>query len=184
MTEIAMYMAEHNWVLRSGGANGADTAFETGAGEKKEIYLPFRRFNNNISPLFIPSILLDERAEILAKKVWNNRFTSNMVYVSWASLKDSTKKFMIRNMYQLCGRDLTTMSRVVICWTADGKSSGGTGQAIHGVEMMRRHQEGKLLKEKRPVPQVVNLYNTSSIEFIRDILRNNINPENVWNIWP
>jgi predicted Rossmann fold nucleotide-binding protein DprA/Smf involved in DNA uptake len=44
MTRIAMRMAELGWVLRSGGAKGADYAFEKGAGDKKEIYLPWRGF--------------------------------------------------------------------------------------------------------------------------------------------
>jgi len=49
MTKIAQRMSEKGFVLRSGGAKGADEAFENGAGEK-EIYLPWRGFRDNPSP--------------------------------------------------------------------------------------------------------------------------------------
>jgi len=47
------------------------------------------------------------------------------------------KKFIIRDTYQVLGRDLNTLSDFVICWTPDGArtdkertgKAGGTGQA-------------------------------------------------------
>jgi hypothetical protein len=50
MTRYANRLQELNWVLRSGGVNGADIAFEHGAVAKKEIFLPWSTFNSsNIS---------------------------------------------------------------------------------------------------------------------------------------
>jgi hypothetical protein len=45
---------------------------------------------------------------------------------------------MARNAMQVLGPDLDTPSKVVVCWTKNGKTSGGTGQALrislyHGV---------------------------------------------------
>lgn len=48
MYKFAQKMALHGAVLRSGGADGADTAFEWGCDKKqgmKEIYLPWNGFN-------------------------------------------------------------------------------------------------------------------------------------------
>ena len=53
-TNIAKYLATKDFTLRSGAANGADSAFEKGcdiSNGSKEIYLPWRGFNNSKSPL-------------------------------------------------------------------------------------------------------------------------------------
>jgi len=180
MTEIAMCMASYNWILRSGAADGADAAFEIGAKDKKEIFLPFKGFNGHKSFLVLGSPLLDARAEQLAEKVWTERNILGYTKCPWDNLKDTTRAFMIRNIHQVCGPDLITTSRVVICWTKDGLASGGTGQVLYAVEMMEKKQEGKLLEERKRVPQIINLYHSSSIDFIKEMLRNNTDPNNIW----
>jgi hypothetical protein len=50
MTRYAKRLQELGWVLRSGGAHGADTAFEHGAGDMKEIFLPWPNFNTPGKP--------------------------------------------------------------------------------------------------------------------------------------
>ena len=56
MRVIGESLAWAGFTLRSGGAGGADRAFEEGArrvfGTRLEIYLPWRRFNDNPSPLY------------------------------------------------------------------------------------------------------------------------------------
>jgi len=37
---------------------------------------------------------------------------------------------MIRNSHQIFGWDMLKESDFIICWTKDGKFSGGTGQAL------------------------------------------------------
>src|SRR5215217_6010795 len=46
MTEIARVLEEHGYILRSGGAGGADSAFEKGVKvhENAEIFLPWEGF--------------------------------------------------------------------------------------------------------------------------------------------
>ena len=48
---VAKYLEKNGYTLRSGGAKGADQAFERGVSEDdmKEIYLPWRGFENNKS---------------------------------------------------------------------------------------------------------------------------------------
>lgn len=117
--DIARYLAKNNFILRSGGANGADHWFEKGCDLKngeKEIYLPWSRFNGSNSNL----VLNDLKAYEIAKKF----------YPYWNNLKDGTKKLQARNSYQVLGYDLNTPSDFIICYTKNGKGQGGTGQAI------------------------------------------------------
>lgn len=114
-------LALRNYTLRSGGAEGADSCFEKGCdlviGEK-EIYLPWKGFNNNPSELFIYSNL--KEAMQLAEKhhPYFNR------------LRPAARKLIARDGYQVLGKDLKTPSDFVICWTPGGSGEGGTGQAI------------------------------------------------------
>jgi len=48
----------------------------------------------------------------------------------WNNLSYGAKKLLARNVYQVLGYDLQTPSSFIVCWTKDGKGSGGTGQAI------------------------------------------------------
>ena len=57
MSQLANWLAEENWILRSGGANGADTAFELGCDivqGSKEIFLPEQGYNGNTSDFYSP----------------------------------------------------------------------------------------------------------------------------------
>jgi len=117
MVLIAHKLSLAGYILRSGGADGADKAFEIGADkDKKEIFLPWKGFNNNPSPLYH---LTDEATELARK-----------YHPKWKNLTPSARSFHTRNCYQILGYDLKTPVDFVICWTADGKASGGTGQAI------------------------------------------------------
>lgn len=116
---IAQNLAMRGYTLRSGGANGADTAFETGCDIKigqKEIYLPWFDFNHNRSNLYE----ISDEAKKLAEKF----------HPKWSSLKEGAKKLHSRNVYQILGIDLKTPSDFVVCYTENGNGTGGTGQAL------------------------------------------------------
>jgi len=128
MTHIASVLACHEFVLRSGGAYGADTAFETGCDIQdgcKTIFLPWKNFNKNNSSLH----LISDEAMELAGDVYGD---------GWKYRKTPVKLLMARNVYQVVGMNLDTPSEFVLCWTPDGCESektrkpttGGTGQAI------------------------------------------------------
>ena len=55
MQRIAQWLAKRNYILRSGAAQGADTAFENGAGMKKEIFTA----NSPIHPLTVETVEQD-----------------------------------------------------------------------------------------------------------------------------
>lgn len=147
MSYLAQYAAEHNWVLRSGGAPGADSAFERGCDRgngKKEIFLPWRGFNKNESDLCV----VKECAMDLAK----------MIHPAYNKLSHSAKLLIGRNMYQIMGDSMVDPVSCVICWTADGCESyhtysiltGGTGSAIS-------------LASRKNIP-IFNLFNEHRLE--------------------
>lgn len=116
-TKVATYLSKKGCVLRSGGANGSDLAFEKGVHNSlKEIYLPWNGFNDSTSKL----VVSDKRAFEVAEKY----------HPYWYNLKDGAKKLQARNSHQVLGLDLNTPSDFIICWTKGGKGIGGTGQAL------------------------------------------------------
>lgn len=112
---VAKYLSSKDCVLRSGGAKGADSAFELGAA-RKEVYLPWRNFEGRNSNL----IVSNPRAFEIAKKY----------HPRWNYLSQGAQKLQARNSHQILGMDLDSPSNFVICWTEGGKGGGGTGQAI------------------------------------------------------
>ena len=113
MKTIAAKHASLGYELRSGGAVGADTAFEAGAGRNKRIYL--------------------------AKEATDDAMAIAAAYdKAWERLSQYVKKLHGRNAFQVLGRDLRSPSRGLICWTPDGCQchetrsvvTGGTGTAI------------------------------------------------------
>lgn len=117
--KVATYLANQEYILRSGHADGADQAFERGcikAGGKKEIYLPWKGFEGSHSSL----VLDDERAFAVAEKF----------HPYWHNLTQGAQKLQARNSYQVLGLTLDDPVQFVLCWTKKGKGQGGTGQAL------------------------------------------------------
>jgi len=104
MTEVAQYLDNLGWILRSGGAEGADKAFEAGARN--------------------PDIYLAEDATEAALKM------AAQYHPAWHRCSDYAKKLHARNCMIVLGRDLTNPVKFVVCWTPGGKVTGGTGQAL------------------------------------------------------
>lgn len=143
---IVKLLNEKGFVLRSGGADGADTFFERFA-EQKEIYLPWKGFNGNESELYES---LPEATRMAEKH-----------HPAYDMLTLAGKALMDRNSHQVFGKDMKTPVEFVVCWTKDGKASGGTGQAIrianaHGIVVYN------LFKEK-DVELLLRRLNTASI---------------------
>lgn len=133
MEKLGFLLGSEGYILRSGGSPGADTAFEAGAKKadaKFEIYLPWDKFRNRMGENYIDASQLDsyKKAERIAKEH----------HPHFEQLSDSSKMLIIRDTYQILGKDLNTPSKFVVCWTKDGcitdrdrsRETGGTGQAI------------------------------------------------------
>jgi hypothetical protein len=115
MTKIAEGLSR-NYILRSGGADGADSAFEKGAGDKKISYIPWPGFNGS-------------KAEYIAVTSDAMRMAGTF-HPAWMYLSYPAKKLHARNCYQILGEDLNTPCHFVVCWTPGGEEVGGTAQAI------------------------------------------------------
>lgn len=116
--KLGKSFARRGDILRSGGATGCDTAFESGCDAyhgQKEIYLPWRHFNQNAS-----NYLVRPEAFEIAKQF----------HPKWDSLSQGAQKLHARNAHQILGYDLKTPTQLVICYTEHGLLKGGTAQAL------------------------------------------------------
>lgn len=133
MKQLGLILAAQGWVLRTGGAPGADSAFMDGClkhpipvGEPRqhELYLPWPTFGAS------PAIPKLERPTRLAYDIAAD------YHPHWPHLKRTTKALMARNVHQVLGADLDDPVRMIVCWTPDGSldghgpDSGGTGMAL------------------------------------------------------
>lgn len=120
--EVCKIMDKFGYILRSGAAPGADSMFEKYTTGEKEIYLPWKGFNENISEFYLDNIDIEfvQKAKSMAIKY----------HPRWNSLSLAAKKLMTRNSFQVLGLDLQTPVSFVVCWTQGGKIAGGTGQAL------------------------------------------------------
>ena len=105
---IAYVLHENGWTLRSGGAKGMDKAFEsrTSLGHKQ---------------IFRPS-------QSAAHPEW--KVHASAWHPAWDRCDDYARALHARNSPIMLGENLDDPVRFVVCWTADGKASGGTGQAL------------------------------------------------------
>lgn len=122
MTDIARILSE-KFVLNSGGAGGADNAFELGAGDRKQIFLPYDGFNGRKAD-GKQFIVLTGEVEKTAKKL------AEKYHPAWKSCGFAARRFHTRNVPQVLGIDLNTPVQFVIAYTERGLMKGGTAQAM------------------------------------------------------
>lgn len=118
--KLGYWLAKRGVILRSGHADGADSAFEKGcvkANGNAEIFIPWPGFNGSNSKHVLKE---NDGAYDIARK-----FHPRFDYLS-----QGAQKLQARNSYQILGYDLSTPSDFVLCWTKKGSGKGGTGQAI------------------------------------------------------
>lgn len=122
MRRCARFLGKSGMVLRSGGADGADAAFEAGCDSvagQKEIFLPNRRFNGNPSPLWEVSPRAFEIAE--------------RIHPGWNFLSSASKRLHARNCNQILGENLDNPVAFVVFWAPLDKHQvpkGGTRTAV------------------------------------------------------
>lgn len=123
MTKIAQFLYEEGYVLRSGGARGADTFFERGVDDEagKEIYLARKNDFGNKSARYG----VCDKALELAESIHPNWNAPGMV-----SNNRHGQYLHARNCYQVLGQTLDNPSEFLLCWTEGGLSKGGSRTAI------------------------------------------------------
>lgn len=164
MFRSAIRLGELGFVLRSGGAVGADESFESLC--KGEIYLPYNGFNGHHEK---SKPMMGECEYI---KTWNlaNYKQAEEIAASshpnWKNCSEWARKLHTRNVYQVLGKDLETPSVFVLCWTKDGcengskttRDTGGAGQALR-------------IAHKHNVP-IVNMFNDGWQNKVKGLIAN------------
>jgi hypothetical protein len=131
MERVAKYLAGQEYILRSGGAKGSDTAFQKGVESWIREQGKTRALDH--MHIFIPSpkSWLTEDKGYLYKEPTDEQFKMAEEYhPNWAACKEYARLLHARNCSQILGEDLQTPCDFVICWTKGGTGAGGTGQAI------------------------------------------------------
>lgn len=145
LVEVAFVLAIRGYLHRAGGAIGSDWSYHFGAilahrflgnlGERVPLesltlaLIPWEGFNSLSRRDAWVTDRIDKRAFELAKKY----------HGGWDKLSQAVRKLMARNVHQVLGLDLDSISEFVVAFTPDGvdgvtrkttQKTGGTGQAI------------------------------------------------------
>ena len=122
---VASVLGKQGWVLRSGGADGADSAFETGCDAvqgSKKIYIPWNGFNGRHQDG--QSVLtLDQGDRDGAVALVKD------VHPAYGMLSRGALALHSRNTYQVLGLHLDTPSHFLLCYAPVDKygvPKGGT----------------------------------------------------------
>ena len=126
MRALASRMEIDDWKLRSGGAKGADSAFEAGIANtaNKSIYLPGRSFNQRSAGM--PGVYDSTR-----QPGWQEALQTVAEYhPAPGQLSPFARNLMARNAMQVMGPRMDAPADLVVAYTPGGRITGGTGQAL------------------------------------------------------
>ena len=140
LTSTAEDLCKNGFVLRSGGADGADDAFERGAGSRRDIYYGNTRHKMHgkyvNSPVNEPGhrLVKDGQNATLAEKI----IATTLEPSHWRAIcakGDFVKNLFRRNTMQILGYDLNEPVEFLVCYALpdEGKNSvlGGTKAAYN-----------------------------------------------------
>lgn len=126
MGRISHRLSSEGIILRSGGAPGADTAFQSKS-EHNEIYIPWNGFQDLYHDG--EQVFLSE----LERHLYQAKTIAREVHPAWSQLTPAAQKLHTRNLFQVLGRDLQTPSKFLVCWSKPdlktGVPTGGTRTA-------------------------------------------------------
>lgn len=148
MVDIGKFCNELKIPIYSGHADGADWAFELGAQESCITFLPWDGFNNHLS---------SKATQIVVKPTEELIKITKEFHPKPEALSSGSLNLMCRNACQVLGLDLKSPVDLVICWTKDGRASGGTGQALR-------------IAEAHSI-QIINLYYWYKQIAVKEIMR-------------
>ncbi len=107
MYKIARHLHAKGYTLRSGGALGADTAFEKGTTRTE---------------IFRPSDATTDAIEMAGE-----------YHPNWRACRPYVRNLHARNCQIVLGRSVKEDPHpidFIVCWTPGGETTGGTGQAL------------------------------------------------------
>jgi hypothetical protein len=102
-TQLAEWLEKKGYILRTGGADGADKAFEAGVSD------PFKK-------VILRPKHSTEEAESVASKI----------HPAWHACNEYARQLHGRNVQLILGENLDKPVDFVVAWTYDGIKSGGS----------------------------------------------------------
>ena len=124
MTQIAVVLAKKGYVCHTGACIGADQAFAEGAlqgGGQVHLLLPWSGYESNWVQTLNGSVttqVYNPATDVAATESVKN-YHPAFNHLSRPVVALHARNYLIINQAEFC-----------VCWTPDGLSSGGTGQAI------------------------------------------------------
>ena len=109
MADCGHHYAEEGYTLRSGGAKGADKAFEGGASYS----------SSGLVDIYRPEDATEDAIAI-----------ASLYHPNWGACSEYARKLHGRNSMIMLGQELDKPVDFVVCWTLHGAVAGGTGQAL------------------------------------------------------
>ena len=129
MTELARGLERTGWHLHSGGADGADTAFENGTTRAgRTVYLPWKGYNDRTG---------DECVTLTNSEQSHAQGVVSKYHGAWQRCSRGARALHGRNHAIIHGLGHAAADRrvdAVICWTPGGATQGGTAT---GMKMAR-----------------------------------------------
>lgn len=143
MVKISIILEAKGYILRSGAAHGADSAFDVGIQNplNSEIFIPNKTFTKSMGT-FNPKVnyIIPKENKILYYDA-NDLLMSKNLYKRWDKVSNQDVfDLHNRNIFQVLGQNLKTKSKFLICYTKCGSTTyaethpdrtGGTGTAIN-----------------------------------------------------
>lgn len=129
-TRIATHLEKDGWLLSSGGAEGADDAFEAGITEVSDhrIIIPRNGFNGKHANEGYVNFgnatqLMKNQCDALASRI----------HPAWDNMPRWMKNLHSRNVMQILGENLDNPVKFVLYWAPEDKhgvAKGGTRTAV------------------------------------------------------
>lgn len=125
MHALANDLTQFGYVLRSGGLDGPDLAFEAGSKET-ELHLPWKDFNQRKALSYFNS--------------QENKVLARMFQPTFDGLKPAIQAFLCKNVRCIMGKDLKSPVRFIVLWSPDGAELSkdivpATGQCTHLIKI-------------------------------------------------
>ena len=124
MTSVASKLEQLDYSLRSGAADGADTAFESGVSNpmNKQIFIAWNGFSNRYDS--------EEGVfNVKGQAVVQAEEIASSIHPAWEKLSRGAKGLHTRNIFQCLGPTLNVPSKFLICYAEvdkHGTPKGGT----------------------------------------------------------
>lgn len=149
MSTIAFVLSNKEYILRSGGATGSDSAFAAGA-------------HSGLVEIFRPDDFINKNGRFVFPSWVDSEVKKYCLECDIDKMKPYAAALIKRNMMQILGKDGSSPVDFVLCWTPTmdplDKDAGGTRYATR-------------CAENHGIP-ILNMRNKNHLKVINDVILN------------